>query len=262
MASPDIYLRPDYEPNHSINFITCHDGFTLNDLVSYNYKYNEANGENNSDGTNDNNSWNCGVEGVTEDAEIEILRLRQIKNFFTILLCSQGTPMLLMGDEIRRSQKGNNNGYCQDNELSWFDWSSIEKHKDLLRFVRGLIQFIQSLRIFRQKKLLSVTDGSHRPNIVWHGTKLEQPDWGNDSRSLAFTLRHPKFNEHLYIILNAYWQPLTFELPLLSSGEGWHQIVDTALPSPQDFSDLKTAPLIASQEYLAGGRSVVVLMAR
>ncbi|MEH1855195.1 MAG: glycogen debranching protein GlgX [Nostoc sp.] len=261
MGSPDIYSRPDYEPNHSINFITCHDGFTLNDLVSYNYKYNEANGENNSDGTNDNNSWNCGVEGVTEDAEIEILRLRQIKNFFTILLCSQGTPMLLMGDEIRREQKGNNNGYCQDNELSWFDWSSIEEHKDLLRFVRGLIQFIQSLRIFRQEKVLSLTDGSHRPNIVWHGTKLEQPDWGNDSHSLAFTLRHPKFNEHLYIILNAYWQPLTFELPLLSSGEGWHQIVDTALRSPQDFSDLKTAPLITSLEYLAGGRSVVVLMA-
>lgn len=115
MGSPDIYLRPDYEPNHGINFITCHDGFTLNDLVSYNYKYNKANGENNSDGTEDNNSWNCGVEGFTDDPEIEILRLRQIKNFFTILLYSQGTPMLLMGDEIRRSQKGNNNGYCQDN---------------------------------------------------------------------------------------------------------------------------------------------------
>ncbi|MEH2062739.1 MAG: hypothetical protein V7K50_10720 [Nostoc sp.] len=109
---------------------------------------------------------------------------------------------------------------------------------------------------------LDFQNNSHRSNIVWHGTKLEQPDWGNDSRSLAFTLRHPKFNEHLYIILNAYWQPLTFELPLLSSGEGWHRIVDTALPSPQDFSDLKTAPLITSQEYLAEGRSVVVLIAR
>jgi glycogen operon protein len=259
LGSPDLYPRVDHEPNRSINFITCHDGFTLNDLVSYNYKHNEANGENNQDGMSANYSWNCGVEGATDNPAIETLRLRQIKNFFTILLCSQGTPMILMGDEVRRSQQGNNNAYCQNNKVSWFDWSNVETQPELLRFVSGLIHFIQSFEIFRQEQLLTVTYGSHEPHLVWHGVKLGQPDWSTDSHSLAFSLRHPEKGEHLHIIFNAYWEPLPFELPLLCDGERWHRIVDTALPSPHDFSDLKSAPALTGEAYRAEGRSAVVL---
>jgi len=262
MGSPDIYPQPDREPNRSINFITCHDGFTLNDLVSYNEKHNEANLENDQDGTNDNHSWNCGVEGSTQDWAIEELRQRQIKNGLTILLLSQGTPMLLMGDEIRRTQQGNNNAYCQDSELSWFDWSCVDRHGDLLQFVKALIAFTQSLQILQQEKILTVTFGSQEPHIVWHGVKLGKPDWSVHSHSLAFTLCHPKAGEYLHIIFNAYWEALTFELPPLDHGEGWYRIVDTSLPSLEDFCDPKTAPLVKTDGYTVQGRSSVVLMVR
>ncbi|MDJ0708110.1 MAG: glycogen debranching protein GlgX [Leptolyngbyaceae cyanobacterium MO_188.B28] len=262
LASPDIYQRQGIDINRSVNFITCHDGFTLNDLVSYNHKHNEANGEDNRDGANDNFSWNCGEEGETDDPEVEALRLRQIKNLFTVLLMSQGTPMLLMGDEVRRTQSGNNNGYCQDNPLSWFDWSAVEQQADLLRFVRGLIHFIQAREIFRQEGLLEVAYGSQRPHIVWHGVQLGSPDWGEDSHSLAFTLRHPHCNEHLYVVFNAYWRPLTFELPPLDQCDRWHRIVDTALNPPEDFCDLDAAPLIEGDDYQVEARSAIVLMAK
>ncbi|NES87462.1 MAG: glycogen debranching enzyme, partial [Moorea sp. SIO2B7] len=260
MGSPDIYPQPDREPNRSINFITCHDGFTLNDLVSYNKKYNKANGENNRDGANDNFSWNCGTEGLTDNPDIEALRLRQIKNFFTVLLVSQGTPMLLMGDEVRRSQLGNNNAYCQDNELSWFDWSLVEKNSGLLRFVKGLIHFMQARDIFREESILAKTVGIE-PYIIWHGVRLREPDWADESHTLAFELLHPEGKEHLYIILNAYWEPLTFDLRELRHKEHWHRIVDTALPAPDDFSDRETAPIIKNSHYRVEARSSVVLMA-
>ena len=139
LGSPDIFGHQEREPEQSINFVTCHDGFTLNDLVSYNNKHNEANGEGNRDGADNNLSWNCGVEGPSEDEAVESLRRRQVKNFIVILLTSIGTPMLLMGDEMRRTQRGNNNAYCQDNEVSWLDWSLLDRHRDLHRFVRMLI---------------------------------------------------------------------------------------------------------------------------
>ena len=262
LASPDIYQRAGIDINRSVNFITCHDGFTLNDLVSYNYKHNHANGEDSRDGANDNYSWNCGEEGQTNDPGVEALRLRQIKNLLTVLLVSQGTPMLLMGDEVRRTQFGNNNGYCQDNELSWFDWSAVEEEADLLRFVRGLIHFIQTQEIFRQESLLEVTDGSPEPHIIWHGSRLGQPDWGEDSHSLAFTLRHPASGEHLHVIFNAYWQSLAFELPPLSHYEHWRRIVDTNLSAPEDFCDLDAAPKVEGVEYWVEARSSVVLMAK
>ena len=260
LASPDIYTRPDKNINRSINFITCHDGFTLNDLVSYNYKHNLANGEDNCDGANDNYSWNCGVEGTTDDPAIEQLRSQQIKNFFTILLISQGTPMLLMGDEVRHTQLGNNNAYCQDNELSWFDWSLVETNQGLLNFVKKLIHFIQGLEIFRQENFLQVTHASSEPHLIWHGTKLGQPDWGEDSHAIAFSLSHPASGEHLHVMLNAYWEPLNFELPPLEPGNYWHRIVDTALPAPNDFSELETAVKIDKDSYLVTARSSVVLM--
>lgn len=262
MGSPDIYPQLDREPNRSINFITCHDGFTLNDLVSYNEKHNEANNENSRDGCNDNHSWNCGVEGATNDPAIDVLRLQQIKNFYTILLFSQGTPMLLMGDEVRRTQQGNNNAYCQDSEISWFHWHSVEKQQDLLRFVKASIEFTQGLELFQHEKILTVTYASQEPHIVWHGVKLGQPDWSEHSHSLAFTLRHPKAEEQLHIILNAYWEPLTFELPPLGHGEVWCRIVDTARSSPDDFCRPEAAPVVHQGYYAVEPRSSVVLMVR
>ncbi len=267
LGSPDIYSKPDREPNRSINFVTCHDGFTLNDLVSYNDKHNQENGENSQDGTNDNNSWNCGMEGPSTDPAVEALRDRQVRNLLTILLLSQGTPMLLMGDEVRRTQQGNNNAYCQNNEISWFDWSLVEKHADLLQFTTGLIRFVQSLDLLQRERLLEVSASVTRPYktqepyIIWHGTRLGQPDWGPNSHSLAFTLFHPDAGEHLHVIFNAYWEAMSFELPSLDAGEGWHRIVDTSLDSPNDCCQKEMAPCHEGGFYQVEARSAVVLMA-
>ncbi|MGB3534646.1 MAG: glycogen debranching protein GlgX [Microcoleaceae cyanobacterium] len=262
MGSPDIYPTPERDPHCSINFITCHDGFTLNDLVSYNEKHNEANGENNQDGHNHNISWNCGEEGLTDNPEIEALRLRQIKNFLTILFISQGTPMILMGDEVRQTQLGNNNAYCQDNELGWFDWSKIGKNADLLRFLKGIIRFTKARSIFTIETLIQDNPESNLPSINWHGIHLNQPQWEEDSHHLAFSLRHPQAEEYIHVMLNAYWKPLKFELPALPKGENWHRIVDTALATPHDFSDVKVAPIAPKRFYLVKPRSSVMLMAK
>ncbi|GAB4580182.1 MAG: glycogen debranching protein GlgX [Anaerolineales bacterium] len=271
VASPDLYPKPDREPNRSINFITCHDGFTLNDLVSYNVKHNEANLQGNADGANENFSWNHGVEGPTDDPGVVGLRHRQMKNFLTILLMSQGTPMLLMGDEIRRTQHGNNNAYCQDNEISWMDWSQTETHADMLRFTRKLIAFSQSLRLLRQEKFLRYDPIPGIPwlentlpeagILTWHGIQLGQPDWSDWSHSLAFTLQAPSNGEHLHIILNAYWEPLAFELPPLAPGKSWFRIVDTHLPTPEDIAEHETDYPVQSSHYPAAPRSSVVLRA-
>lgn len=262
LASPDLYPELGIDVNRSVNFITCHDGFTLNDLVSYNIKHNEANNEHNRDGMDHNYSWNCGEEGPTADPEIEALRQRQIKNLLTILLMSQGTPMLLMGDEVRRTQGGNNNAYCQDSPISWFNWDDTQTYAGLLRFVQGLIQFIQTREIFSYERLLNVADTGDAPHIYWHGAYLHQADWGEDSHSLAFTLRHPQSGEHLYLALNAYWEPLTFELPHPGSNKGWARVVDTALPSPEDFWPVAEAPLVPADQYELMARSAIVLMAK
>jgi glycogen operon protein len=268
LGSPDIYTKPDREPNFSINFVTCHDGFTLNDLVTYNQKYNEDNGEQSRDGANDNYSWNCGVEGPTTDPTIVAMRQRQMKNLLTVLLMSQGTPMLLMGDEVQRTQQGNNNAYCQNNEISWFDWSLVEKHADQHRFVTGLINLIQSLQLFQHEELLDVLAtppakpySARKPYIVWHGVKLNQPDWSYHSRSLAFTLHHPDAQEQLYIVFNAYWEALTFELPSLKRGTAWHRIIDTNLPSPNDLYPIESAVRVKGSSYKVSDRSAIVLMA-
>ncbi len=259
VGSADIYGSTDREPDRSINFVTCHDGFTLNDLVSYNSKHNESNGEANRDGSNANFSWNCGQEGPSDDKQIEQLRLRQIKNFLTVLFVSQGTPMLLMGDEVRRTQFGNNNAYCHNSEISWFDWNNLERFPDLLRFARELINFTQSLNVLRQHRLIAWSDSSDKPSITWHGVALNQPDWSDESRSLAFSLRYPSAGEHLHIMLNAYWQPLVFELPLLEPRHCWRRIIDTSLPSPDDISAAATASAVAVHSYAVMPRSAVVL---
>lgn len=259
LGSPDVYLDPSREPNRSIHFITCHDGFTLNDLVSYSNKHNEANGEENRDGMSENFSWNCGLEGITSDPDVNRLRLQQIKNYFTILLLSQGTPMILMGDEIRRTQFGNNNAYCQNNASSWFDWSAVSEQEKLLRFVTGLIQFIQTCSLFKQEKLLSTTIQNKHPYIVWHGIHLHDPDWSHPSHSLAFTLHDAKTGSHLHVMLNAYWEPLMFDLPEIDGSCFWQRIVDTSLESPEDFSGLEIAPILEQNRYQVKARSSVVL---
>jgi len=188
LGSPQIYGHKEREAEQSVNFLTCHDGFTLNDLVSYSQKHNEANGEDNRDGANDNRSWNWGVEGPTDDLAVERLRNRQAKNFLTVTMLSLGLPMILMGDEVRRTQRGNNNAYCQDNETSWFDWTLIAKHADVHRFVT----LLSARRLFRdvepERQHLSLNQVLRKANKAWHGVRLGRPDWGDSSHSLAFSV--------------------------------------------------------------------------
>jgi isoamylase len=264
MGSPEHYPHLKRGPNYSIHFVTCHDGFTLADLVSYNDKHNQANGEDNRDGAGNNYSWNCGVEGPTDDGEIRALRLKQAKNLLTLWAISQGTPMLLMGDEVLRSQQGNNNAYCQDNALSWFDWQAISEQKDFLTFVKQLIGFVQSLHVLKHDKPLIVTSPDVEPAILepaitWHGVKLYQPDWGAESRSLAFTLRYQQYEECLHVIFNSFWEPLTFELPPLAGSWHWRRIVDTA--ACEDFCPVEKAPVMEAAVYRVEGRAAVVLRA-
>jgi isoamylase len=263
MGSPDIYGHEEREAEQSINFITCHDGFTLNDLVSYNHKHNEANGENNRDGSDDNLSWNCGAEGQTDDAAIEELRNRQVKNFFALELLAAGTPMLLMGDEVRRTQRGNNNAYCQDSDINWFDWSLMERHSDVHRFVKSLNEFRQRRDVVSEGVKLSLNQLLQRATIEWHGVTLNRPDWSEHSHSLAFTFRSVHARYLFHGILNAYWEPLTFELPPVpvESHQPWRRFLDTALASPDDISRWERAPVVAQATYMAQPRSVVLLAA-
>jgi len=264
LGSPQIYGHKEREAEESVNFVTCHDGFTLNDLVSYNQKHNEPNGENNRDGANDNRSWNWGVEGPTDDPLIEKLRDRQVKNFLTVTILSLGLPMILMGDEVRRTQQGNNNAYCQDNETSWFDWTLVAKHADVHRFVT----LLNARRLLRdaepEGRRLSLNQVLRKAIKAWHGVKLGQPDWGDSSHSLAVTAEARDEKLLVHLILNAYWESLEFELPRAGDddGDSWHRWIDTTLDSPQDIVEWETAPTVPGGTYRAGPRSVVVLFAR
>jgi glycogen operon protein len=260
LGSPDLYGHEEREAEQSINFVTCHDGFTLNDLVSYNQKHNEANGDNNRDGSDDNMSWNCGVEGPTDDPAIEALRNRQVKNFFALEMLAAGTPMLLMGDEMRRSQGGNNNGYCDLGEQNWLDWSLLKRHRDIHRFVQELLAFRQRRDVVKEASL-SLHELLRRARVEWHGVQLNQPDWGEQSHSLAFTLRSIGGRLLLHGMLNAYWEPLTFELPPPPDGsvQSWRRCLDTALASPDDMKRWEVAPLVPQTSYVVQPRSVVFL---
>jgi len=268
-GSPDLYS--DRGPQSSVNFITAHDGFTLWDLVSYNNKHNYANGEDGRDGANDNYSWNCGWEGETDDHEILALRERQFKNFLTILMVSQGVPMLLMGDEVGHTKNGNNNTYCHDNELNWFDWGLIRRHKHLYRFTRNLIKFRKKHHILRSRRFFEHQDymGSGFPDISFHGTKLWQPDWSENSYSLAFLLcgRHAgdgfERDDYIFVMMNAYWETNWFDLPSLPNDMKWRVAVNTVMPSPKDNYSPGREPILKEQEYIpVSDRSVVVLVGR
>jgi isoamylase len=261
LGSPDIYGHKQREAEQSVNFVTCHDGFTLNDLVSYNQKHNEANGENNSDGSNDNLSWNCGVEGSSDDRAVETLRNRQVKNFFAVELLAAGTPMLLMGDEVRRTQQGNNNGYCQDAEVNWFDWSLLERHANVHRFVKELIALRQRRDVLAETTVLTLNELLERAGVEWHGVALNQPDWSPHSHSLAFTLRSIRGRFALHCMVNAYWEPLTFELPPVAadSQDRWRRCIDTALASPDDIGRWGDAPVVEQPTYAVQPRSLALL---
>ncbi len=273
IGSPSLYGHKQREPEESVNFVTSHDGFTLNDLVSYNRKHNEANGEDNRDGTDDNRSWNGGVEGPTEDPAVDKLRTREVKNFFTVTMLSAGMPMMLMGDEVRRTQGGNNNAYCQDNETSWFDWTLLAKRADVHRFVT-LLNARRVLRDEEPERLrVALNQLIQQADITWHGVRLHQPDWSHGSHSVALTARLTTERVFLHVILNAYWEPLEFELPPVANGgpHPWHRWIDTFLDSPHDIVDLprlmsfaghwERAPVVPGHRYRAEPRSVVALLA-
>jgi len=257
LGSPQIYGRKEREPEVSVNFVTCHDGFTLNDPVSYGVKHNEANGESNRDGTDDNRSRNCGAEGPTGNVTVETLRERQIRNLLACTMISLGMPMITMGDEVRRTQGANNNAYCQDNETSWFDWSLVSKHAGLLRFVRLLIECRLARDMAEEPGAESLIHLLHESNKSWLGVKLNQPDWSHSSHSIALTAEIVKKRLFLHWILNAWREPLDFELP--ADRGHWNRWIDTSLEPPQDIVTWEDVCPVLSPSYLAAPHSVVVL---
>lgn len=270
-GSPDLYTPSGRNPTASINFITCHDGLTLYDVFAYNGKHNDANGEGNRDGSDDNYSWNCGWEGESTDFWVNALRKQMIKNALTILLTSQGIPMILMGDEVGRTQKGNNNTYCHDNELNWMDWSLIEKNTDLLRYASNMIAFRNAHPVFRRRDYFRNADhvGSGTADITWHGTRAWAADWSGSSRTIAFMLdgRHAKggfvTDNTIYVAINMHWEALNFEPPAAPNGTKWHVFANTGVPSPGDICEPGKEVALENQwNMLIGPRSMVILIAK
>lgn len=268
VGSPDLYAHRG--ATASVNFLTCHDGFTLKDLVSYNEKHNEDNGEENRDGNDDNLSWNCGVEGPTDDQEVNRLRLRQMKNALLLLLTSQGIPMISAGDEVARSQDGNNNAYCHDSPLSWFDWSLVDANTELLAFVRACIAFRAAHPMLRGTHHPAGVDtaGTGYPDVSWHGVRAWQPDWSADSRLLAMLrtghgpagLEGPP--DFVYLALNAHWESHTLELPELPGGRRWCRFVDT-YAAGEDVATIGAEPPLPDQRSATiGPRSALLLVGR
>ena len=253
-GSLDIYGDSSRHPYHSINFITSHDGFTLHDLVSYNEKHNWGNGEDDRDGAQHNLSWNCGHEGPTDDPEVVALRFRQVRNFLTILLISQGVPFISHGDEFGRTQQGNNNAYCQDNEISWTDWRLAGQNQHLLRFTRMMIAL--------RKKYFALNREEFVNRTSWHGTTIGDPDWTGDSRTLAFQLHGWQSMPDVYVMFNSHWQWQKFSLPPHNGQWNWKRLVDTRLPSPDDIVDDEShaVPLTPRDCYNVGPRCTVILV--
>jgi len=261
VGSPEIYGHEERDAEQSVNFVSCHDGFTLNDLVSFNEKHNEENGEDNRDGADDNRSWNCGVEGPSEDPLVEHLRNRQVKNFLTVTMLSLGVPMILMGDEVRRSQGGNNNAYCLDNATGWLDWTLVSKHADVHRFARLLIARRLRRDGEHERQRVSLNELIRNSRHAWHGVRLGQPDWGPNSHCVALGAELRQEGLSLHLIFNAFWEPLDFELPALSGREDcWRLWIDTALEPPREIVEWQAAQPVSGPTYRAGPRSVVALI--
>ena len=251
-------------PANGVNFVTCHDGFTLADLVSYGAKHNDANGEGGRDGSDDNASWNCGVEGETSDPGVTALRRRQARNLVAILLLSRGVPMLLAGDERLRTQRGNNNAWCQDNELSWLDWTTTEAQRDMLRFTREAIALrrrhacLEANRSFDGRPVR----GRGLPDVAWHGTRLADPPWTGDGRLLRFTMAGLAAEEEdLHVVLNMSDRLVEADLPVIPRRR-WYLALDTARAPPEDILPRPRQVPHGAPSYRAAPRSVVVLAAR
>ena len=260
-GSSDYYQHQDRHPFNSVNFVTCHDGFTLWDLVSYDRKHNLSNAEDDRDGHADNLSWNCGAEGETDDVQILALRQRQARNFMAILLLSQGVPMILAGDEVLRSQAGNNNAWCQDNENGWFDWHLTRRNAGMLRFTREMIHLRRRHASLQRRQFLKETaDQEHGlPEICWHGPELQQPQWDDpDARFLAFTLAATQPEEpHLHVVMNMSGVEVPISPPAIGDTP-WRLAVDTARSSPDDIYPPEAQPPL-EVSYRVKPRSVVVL---
>ena len=262
LGSPDLFGHRPAEVEHSINFVACHDGFTLNDIVSYAQKHNEANLLDNADGSDDNYSINCGVEGPSDDPAIECVRTRLVKNMLGITLIAMGVPMIVMGDEVRRTQLGNNNPYCQDNEISWFDWSLTDRHADIRRFVEKLIDVRLELDMTQVMHGLPLREFLTRSLVQFHGPRLYQPDWSEDSRALALTVRSVIGTRMVHAMLNSSDVAIDFELPPVADPNlPWRRVADTALDPPNDVADLSGAQPISGTTYPVGAHSVVFLCA-
>ena len=253
-GSPDLYAARG--PSASVNFVTCHDGFTLHDLVSYDEKHNYANDENNRDGANDNYSWNCGVEGSTNDPAILALRLRQMKNAVAMLMVSQGVPMILMGDEVGHTKRGNNNTYCHDNALNWLDWGRLESQGELFNFFQQCIAFRHAHPTLRRS-----TYRQHN-NISWHGTRAWHTDWSPQSRALAFMIDPGTDDDAIYVAMNMYWDGQEFELPAPPPGKrAWHLFANTGMNAPHDICQPGVEPVLDHQtHFFMGPRSVAILV--
>ena len=271
IGSPDLYASQGRGIKASVNFVTAHDGFTLMDLVSYNDKHNEANGEDNRDGENHNNSWNCGCEGPTDNADINALRHRQVKNAVTLLMVSQGIPMVLSGDEMGNSQQGNNNAYCQDNEIAWLDWNDLEKNADIFRYFKQMIQFRRQHKVLRYEDHLRHCDylGLGYPDFSWHGVKAWQPESGYNNLTTAFMLngRYAPTDgtpdDFIYVAINMHWEMHGYELPQLPQDMAWRVFANTGVPTPQDIFEPGEEPLVENQqEVLVGPRSIIILVGR
>jgi glycogen operon protein len=261
LGSPDLYGKHPRAPEQSINFITAHDGFTVNDLVTYEHKHNQDNGEDNRDGHNDNRSCNHGVEGPTDDPSIEKLRNRQVKNLLAINLLSLGAPMILMGDEMRRTQKGNNNAYCQDNEISWMNWDDLDKHADIHRFVRHLIKLRWLRESVHLAPHLTLEQLRTMANVRLHGLRVGEPDMRYESLTLALSATSLSRDVHLYYAANGWNEPLSFELPEPTGTAGWRRVMDTYLDSPEDIMQPDDAPAVETLTYLVQPRSIIALLA-
>ncbi|WDI40757.1 glycogen debranching protein GlgX [Bremerella sp. P1] len=270
-GSSDLYQAGGRQPYHSINFITSHDGFPMNDLVSYNHKHNEANGEGNRDGDNHNLSYNYGVEGPTKRTSIEKIRRQQIKNMFCTLLLSQGVPMILMGDEVRRTQHGNNNAYCQDNEISWLDWSLVKKNDEMRRFVRALVAFRRDQPTVRQKHFLGGYPTGRRGlyDVNWYNNLGTAVDWDSGDSMLTCLLASPNkdndpenIGRDVLLMMNGSASPQQFILPPVAKGTSWRMFVDTAATSPSDvYPDLNGPRPPAAGKFVMPERSVRIYVA-
>jgi glycogen operon protein len=268
-GSSDLYQSDGRKPYASINFITCHDGFTLHDLVSYNDKHNEANGENNQDGANDNNSWNCGAEGPTDDPEVNALRWQQKRNLMSTLLLSQGVPMLLAGDEFSHTQQGNNNTYCQDNELTWLNWELNEAQRDFCDFVHAVIHLQRTQPVFQRRKFFQgrAIHGENIQDLIWFepsGEEMSEEAWNAGFvRCLGVQLTgdligdvdergEPIAGDTILLLMNAHYEAIPFQLPTLQKGHQWERLLDSADPGGgQEYT--------GGQPYMLHGRSMAVL---